>query len=73
MAEWDEGRGSVGNGHDTGALSAEAQLQEALDEAREQVDRYVEQAAAFVRERPVLCLAGAVAVGYLVGKLASRR
>jgi ElaB/YqjD/DUF883 family membrane-anchored ribosome-binding protein len=27
----------------------------------------------FVRENPVMCLVGAVGVGYFVGRLASRR
>ncbi len=50
-----------------------AQLQQALENAREEVERYVETAADFIRERPVLCVAGAVAIGFAIGKLASRR
>jgi hypothetical protein len=32
----------------------------------------METAAGFIRERPIVCLAGAVAIGYLVGKIVSR-
>jgi ElaB/YqjD/DUF883 family membrane-anchored ribosome-binding protein len=50
-----------------------AQLEEAMENARAELDRYVSMASDFIRERPVACIAGAVAVGFLVGKLASRR
>ncbi len=29
-------------------------------------------AAEFIKERPMVCLAGALALGYLLGKIASR-
>lgn len=81
MAQWDERAGTPGtglprtngNGHGIGATDPQAQIQQAMEEARAQLDVYVEQAAGFIRQRPVVCLAGALAVGYLVGKLASRR
>lgn len=85
MAQWDErnqtGEGSSpmgGNGHANaeGGLASQfdqQHIQEAIENAREQIDQYVETAADFIRERPVLCLAGAAAIGFLVGKLASRR
>ncbi len=84
MAQWDEGRagdrpGYSGNGGShpagEGVLSDEkrAQLEQTLENARVELDRYVDQAAAFIRERPVACLAGALALGFLVGKIASRR
>ncbi len=41
--------------------------------ARVEMDRYVSVAADFIRQRPVVCIAGAVTIGYLIGKLASRR
>jgi ElaB/YqjD/DUF883 family membrane-anchored ribosome-binding protein len=41
--------------------------------ARRQVEEALEGAAVFVRERPMLCLAGTVALGFVVGRLASRR
>jgi ElaB/YqjD/DUF883 family membrane-anchored ribosome-binding protein len=79
MAQWDEehagetGQRQRGNGHLTAEVDAQAQIQEALENARAELDRYLSTAADFIRERPVVCVAGAVAVGYLIGKLASRR
>jgi ElaB/YqjD/DUF883 family membrane-anchored ribosome-binding protein len=46
--------------------------QQVIDNTREIVGQALEQAAEFIRERPLVCLAGAVAVGYLIGKIASR-
>lgn len=46
--------------------------QQVIDQTREAVSQALDQASEFIRERPLVCLAGAVAVGYLVGKLASR-
>jgi ElaB/YqjD/DUF883 family membrane-anchored ribosome-binding protein len=83
MGQWDERSGTSGSGlpkaggNGSGAVQGtsdpQAQMQQAIEDARAQLDEYVEQAASFVRQRPVVCLAGALAVGYLVGKLASRR
>jgi ElaB/YqjD/DUF883 family membrane-anchored ribosome-binding protein len=82
MAQWDEQNSTAstnsqkpGNGH-AGALAgedAQAQMQQAFDNARAEVDRYVSTAADFIRERPVMCVAGAIAIGFLVGKIASRK
>lgn len=44
----------------------------AMDAARDSLADFNERALAFARERPVACLVGAVAVGFLVGKLASK-
>ena len=46
--------------------------QQMIDQTREVVGQAMEQAAGFIRERPLVCLAGAIAVGYLIGKIASR-
>jgi ElaB/YqjD/DUF883 family membrane-anchored ribosome-binding protein len=46
--------------------------QQMIDQGREAVDHALETAAEFIRERPLACLAGALAVGYLIGKIASR-
>jgi ElaB/YqjD/DUF883 family membrane-anchored ribosome-binding protein len=46
--------------------------QQMLDQSRAAVEQAMETAADFIRERPIICLAGAVAVGYLIGKLVSR-
>jgi ElaB/YqjD/DUF883 family membrane-anchored ribosome-binding protein len=43
-----------------------------IDQGREAIDHALETAAEFIRERPLACLAGALAVGYLIGKIASR-
>ena len=77
MAQWDEqtkptAYGAEGNG----ALMPDensAQLQELVENARAEIDRYVNTAADFIRERPVACVAGALALGFIVGKLASRK
>jgi ElaB/YqjD/DUF883 family membrane-anchored ribosome-binding protein len=46
--------------------------QKMIDQSRVAVEHAMETAATFIRERPIVCLAGAVAIGYLVGKLVSR-
>jgi ElaB/YqjD/DUF883 family membrane-anchored ribosome-binding protein len=46
--------------------------QQMIDNTREVVSQALEEASEFIRERPIACLAGAIAVGYLIGKLASR-
>ena len=44
-----------------------------LDEARRNLSDLNERAVGFIRANPGTCLIGAVALGFLVGKLASRR
>ncbi len=76
MGQWDEPSASArtsGNGSLNPEAEGQAQIQQALENARREIEGYVETAADFIRERPVVCVAGAVAVGYLIGKLASRR
>jgi ElaB/YqjD/DUF883 family membrane-anchored ribosome-binding protein len=46
--------------------------QQMLEQGRAALDQALDQASTFIRERPIVCLAGALALGYLVGKLASR-
>jgi ElaB/YqjD/DUF883 family membrane-anchored ribosome-binding protein len=46
--------------------------QQMIDQSRAAVEQAMETAAEFIRERPIVCLAGAIAVGYLIGKLVSR-
>jgi ElaB/YqjD/DUF883 family membrane-anchored ribosome-binding protein len=46
--------------------------QQMLEQGREAMDQALNAAADFIRERPMACLAGAVAIGYLLGKIASR-
>lgn len=80
MAQWDErsdrneaGARAGGNGAAYGDADLQAQITEYVETARAEVDRYVQTASNFVRERPVACLLGAVAVGFLIGRIASRR
>lgn len=40
--------------------------------ALEKADHLNEQILAFVRERPLTCIAGAVVLGFVVGKIAAR-
>ncbi|MGZ6124146.1 MAG: hypothetical protein ACXWLR_04245 [Myxococcales bacterium] len=46
--------------------------QQMLEQGREAVDQALNAASEFIRERPIACLAGALAIGYLLGKIASR-
>lgn len=71
-----DGRGINGSAPDEEQAMAQArieELQERIERAREELDHYVERAADFIRERPVAAVAGAVALGWLIGRIASRR
>jgi ElaB/YqjD/DUF883 family membrane-anchored ribosome-binding protein len=46
--------------------------QQMFEQGREAVDQALNTAAEFIKERPMVCLAGALAIGYLLGKIASR-
>jgi len=46
--------------------------QQMMEQTRAAVDHAVETAAEFIRERPIFCLAGAIAIGYVIGKIVSR-
>ena len=79
MAQWNERESTTNGGtHPEANGSAalledpQAQLTELIENARSEMERYVSTAADFIRARPVACVVGAVAVGFLVGKLASR-
>lgn len=43
-----------------------------MEQGREAVDTALQAAEDFVRERPLLSLAGALAIGYVIGKIVSR-
>jgi hypothetical protein len=45
---------------------------ELMEQTRVAVDEAVEEASRFIRARPILCLAGALALGYVIGKIVSR-
>jgi hypothetical protein len=46
--------------------------QQMLEQGREALDQALNTASEFIKERPIVCLAGALAFGYLLGKIASR-
>lgn len=77
MGEWDEqkvGARTNGSGlrHDEDD-EPQAQMEAMMENARREVETYVETAADFIRERPVACVAAAIGLGFLIGKIASRR
>ena len=43
-----------------------------IEEARQNLEQMNERATAFIRQNPGTCLLGAIALGFLVGRLASR-
>ncbi len=43
-----------------------------MEQTRAAMDQAVETAGNFIREKPILCLAGALAIGYVIGKIVSR-
>jgi ElaB/YqjD/DUF883 family membrane-anchored ribosome-binding protein len=46
--------------------------QRIMEQTKVAVDQAVNDASEFIRERPMLCLAGALALGYVIGKIVSR-
>ena len=69
-----ESQGSNGQGGVAGILNHlnPEDAQQVMDQTREVVDHAVSTAADFIRERPIVCLAGALAIGYVIGKIVSR-
>lgn len=55
------------------AREMQARLAPQLEEARQNLSDLNVRLQSFIRERPGTCLVGAVAIGFLVGKIASRR
>lgn len=51
----------------------EEKLGPKLEEAKERLGDLNDKAKDFIRENPVACVAGAVVVGFLIGRLASRK
>jgi ElaB/YqjD/DUF883 family membrane-anchored ribosome-binding protein len=64
----------TGNGFGSGILGdvSMQDAQQLMEQTKQAVDQAVDQAAVFIRERPIVCLAGALALGYLLGKIVSR-
>ena len=50
-----------------------SQFEERLSHLREALTDFNERAVVFIRERPVVSVVGAVAIGYVVGRSAARR
>jgi ElaB/YqjD/DUF883 family membrane-anchored ribosome-binding protein len=69
-----ESEGANGHGSAAGILGNLniEDAQQVMEQTRAAVDQAVEAASAFVRERPIVCLAGALALGYVIGKIVSR-
>ena len=69
-----ESQGGNGQGAAGGILSNinVEDAQQAVEQARAAVDHAIETASDFIRERPIVCLAGALALGYIIGKIVSR-
>jgi ElaB/YqjD/DUF883 family membrane-anchored ribosome-binding protein len=69
-----ESQGANGQGGAAGFINNfnTEDAQQMLEQSRVAVEHAMETAAGFIRERPIICLAGAVTIGYLVGKLVSR-
>lgn len=55
------------------ARDFQEQLGPQLEQAAQNLTELNRRAQSFIRENPGTCLIGAVAVGFLIGKLASRR
>ena len=55
------------------AREMQARVGPQIDQARAALTDWNVRVTDFVRERPGTCLVGALAFGYLVGKIASRR
>lgn len=65
------------NGDDraqAGATASEAQAQPRLsvEEMKDRLDEINERIKGFIRQRPAACLFGALALGYLVARVAGR-
>lgn len=48
-------------------------IEQTYGETRARLEGFNEQATAFIRQNPGICIAGAAAAGYVIGRLAARR
>jgi ElaB/YqjD/DUF883 family membrane-anchored ribosome-binding protein len=64
----------AGNGFGAGMLGdlSAQDAQRIMEQTKVAVDQALDQASEFIRERPIVCLAGALALGYVIGKIVSR-
>ena len=49
------------------------EIEQTYGDTRARLENINERAADFIRDNPGVCIVGAVAAGYIVGRLASRR
>ena len=50
-----------------------ARVKPQIEEAKRRVESLNSSAIAYIKENPAKCLVGAIAVGFLIGKIAGRR
>jgi ElaB/YqjD/DUF883 family membrane-anchored ribosome-binding protein len=50
-----------------------ARVRPQIDEAKRRLSTMNDSAIGYIKENPGKCLVGAVAIGFLIGKIASRR
>jgi ElaB/YqjD/DUF883 family membrane-anchored ribosome-binding protein len=50
-----------------------ARVRPQIDEARRKISSLSDSATTYIKANPGKCLVGAIAVGFLIGKIASRR
>jgi ElaB/YqjD/DUF883 family membrane-anchored ribosome-binding protein len=69
-----ETQGANGQGGAGGILSNlnVEDAQQVMEQTRAAMDQALKTASEFIRQRPIVCLAGALAFGYIVGKIVSR-
>jgi ElaB/YqjD/DUF883 family membrane-anchored ribosome-binding protein len=63
------------NGHGTAGILGNFNSEDAqqmIEQGRAALDQALDTASQFIRERPIVCLAGALAFGYVLGKIVSR-
>ena len=77
-----QGAGPAGSEPSTGERAREVQdaieesvheIEERYRDVRDQLQHANNQAVDFIRKHPATCIFGAVAVGYVVGRMASNR
>lgn len=60
-------------GFPEGDESPGGRMQQSLDSVKERATSLAETATRFIKERPTAALIGAVAAGFFIGRMASRR
>lgn len=58
---------------DESGKRATARVQESLESVKQRASSMAESATRFIKERPTAALIGAVAAGFFIGRMASRR